>query len=194
MTTPARHILLTLLSLWSLLSWPALAQEQEAREPGLRILSTETRVVDGVVRLDAAFDLKLSDELIEAIHNGVPITLNIEMEVWRERSYWPDDEIARVVQRYTFTYNELTRSYRLDNLNSGTHYNLPSLDAALWVASALSDFPFLDVSLLEPGERYYYRMRLGIDVESLPVPLRAMALIFSRWHLTGEWRRWPLQP
>ena len=172
------------------------SQEAEAQatdeEPGFRVLFSEAREVDQVIRLDAGFDLKLSPELIEAITKGIPITIDIEMELWRSRSYWLDDEVARVVQSYTLTYNDLTRSYILENLNSGAHFKLPTLDSALWVASGLTDFPFVDASLLQPQEQYYYRIRLGVNVESLPVPLRVLAFVSSRWHLTSEWYTWPL--
>ncbi len=186
--------LLAVAGLWLwLLPVDAMADGEDLpHEPGFSVLFAETEVVDEVVRLDAGFDLTLSPELTEAINKGVPVTINIEMEVWRKRAYWLDDEVARVVQAYTITYNDLTRSYMLDNLNSGAHFQLPSLEAALWVISALSDLPFIDSALLEPGEEYYYRIRLGVDVESLPVPLRVMALVLSRWHLTSDWYRWPL--
>ena len=174
--------------------WVIAEEEPEGEQPGFYVLFSETEMVEKVVRLDAGFDLKLSPELIEAISKGVPITINIEMEVLRKRGFWLDDEVARVTQRYTITYNDLTRSYGLDNLNSGTHFNLPTLDSTLWVISALSDFPFLDTSLLDPEASYYYRIRLGVDVESLPVPLRAMAYLFSSWHLTSDWYTWPLNP
>ncbi len=200
MSAPLRQLTATLLRvlgccLW-LLPGSVWANNELAAETdsaaGFEVLFSEIEVVDGVVRLDAGFDLRLSAELIEAINRGVPMTLNIEMAVWRERSYWFDDEVANVVQAYTITYSELTRSYLLDNINSGAHFQLPSLEAALWVVAALSDFPFIDASLLTPGGRYYYRIRVGVDVASLPVPLRVMAFISSRWHLTSDWYRWPL--
>ncbi len=189
----ATHLLTVLGLCFCLLPLSGVADDAIAgKAPGFEVLFSETEVVDEVVRLDAGFDLTLSPELIEAINKGVPITINIEMEVWRKRAYWLDDEVARVVQAYTITYNDLTRGYMLDNLNSGAHFQLPSLEAVLWVVSALSDFPFIDSTLLDARASYYYRIRLGVDVESLPVPLRVMAFISSRWHLTSDWYKWPL--
>ena len=184
----------------SLCLWPvfSLANESDSvafedREPGFKVLVTSTEELNDVLRLSAGFDLMLSEELTKAVHSGVAIRLNVEMEVWRERSYWLDSNVATVIQSYLLEYNALTRRYVLENSNTTAHYSLPSLAAAVGVMSGLKDFPFLDSSLLKPEHRYYARMRILIDVDSLPVPLRVMAYISSRWHLTSDWYRWPLR-
>jgi len=182
----------------SLCLWPALSFSDEFElvaeqaEPGFQVLMTDIVEQNDVLRLSAGFDLVLSQELIDAVHSGVPIRLNIEMEVLRERAYWLDSNVATVIQSYLLEYNALTRRYVLENSNTTAHYNLPSLAAALGVMSGLTDFPFLDVSLLNPDFSYYARMRVLIDVDTLPVPLRVMAYISSRWHLTSDWYQWPL--
>lgn len=189
---PLRKTYFILLGMILAFSWGSRVLAQDTPKSGFKVLFAETQLMDHVVRLNAGFEFNFSPELIEALENGVPITLNIEMEIFRSRNYWRDDGIARVVQKYRVTYSELTRRYVLDNLNSGTHFTLPSLDSVLWVISGLSGFPLLDRSLLRSRAKYYYRIRLGVDVDSLPVPLRVMAYISSRWHLTSDWYTWPL--
>ncbi len=165
----------------------------EGKEPGFHVLVASTEEFNDVLRLSAGFDLVLSQEIIDAVHSGVPIRLNVEMEVWRKRSYWFDSSVATVIQSYLLEYNALTRRYVLENSNTTAHYNLPSLAAAVGVMSGLKDFPFIETSLLKPEFTHYARMRVLIDVGTLPVPLRVMAYISSRWHLTSDWYQWALR-
>ena len=176
-----------------LLSAPPVSAEEEGVEPSFSIVSAESRIDDQVIRLDAAFELIFSENLIEALHNGVPLTLLVEMDVLRERSYWLSETVAEIEQRFQVTYNPITGRYQYHNLNSDARFQLPSFDVVTLMLSHLSNFPLLDHSLLESGERYLGRIRIRVDREKFPVPLRLMSYVSSDWDLVSEWYEWPLQ-
>ena len=56
----------------------------------------------------------------------------------------------------------------------------------------ITDFPFLDQGLLIAGERYEGALRVLLDLEALPAPLRLFAYLSDDWRLSSEWRTWPL--
>ncbi len=54
---------------------------------GFKVLGGNTQRVKDVYQLSAEIDYTLSEPALEALHNGVPLTIEIEMEVLRER-WW----------------------------------------------------------------------------------------------------------
>ncbi len=170
------------------------AQEQEALQPGFEVVSAKTALVDDVVRLDALFDLRFSASLVDALQNGVLLNLVIEIEVIKERDYVWSTSIASLAQHYQISYLPLTKSYLLNNLNSQVEFQFPNLESLLAVVSVMQDFPLLDQSLLEEEGRYRGEIRIIVDRESFPVPLRLMSYFTGNWHLSSEWFAWPLLP
>lgn len=168
------------------------AEEGEI-EPAFTVVSATSRIDDDVVRLDAVFELIFSEKLIEGLHSGVPLTLLVEMEVLRERSFWVSETVAEIEQRFQISFNPLTGKYLFHNLNSDARFQLPSFDVVKLVASHLSNFPLLDYTLLNEEEIYNARLRIKVDREKFPVPLRLMTYVTSDWDLVSEWFEWPLQ-
>ncbi len=167
--------------------------DDEAPDPTFTVMSAESRVDEEVVRLNVVFDLKFSEKLVEALHSGVPLTLLVEVQVQRERNYWADESIAEIEQRFEVSYNAITGRYHFHNLNSDAQFQLPNFEAVRVVLSHLSNFPLLDYALLEEGQTYLGRVRIKVDDETLPVPLRLMTYVTADWDLVSEWYEWSLQ-
>lgn len=170
------------------------ADADEEIAPVFTVVSAQSHIEDEVVRLDAVFDLGFSEKLVEALHKGVSLTLLIEIEVLRERNYWVSESIAEIEQRFQLSFNPLTGRYLYYNINSDARFQLPSFDAAKAVLSHLNNFPLLDDALLEKEKRYWARMRIKMDSDTFPVPLRLMTYVTSDLDLESEWYEWPLLP
>jgi hypothetical protein len=153
----------------------------------------EIHLVDDVYMLDADLHYKLSEELIEALQNGVSLTLRLTIKVERERSYWWDESIATLKQGYELKYYALGKQYKLKHLNTGIQETFGSLDAALSRLNKLKDLPLLDKYLIENDEIYWVYLQIHLDIESLPVPLRPIAYMSSQWRLSSDWYLCPLQ-
>jgi hypothetical protein len=101
--------------------------------------------------------------------------------------------VAELQQRYQLVYLPLTQQYQVRNLNSGALHNLPSLQVALSVLGTIVDLPLLDRELLADGNAYQARMRVELDIEELPLPLRLLSYFTDEWRLRSEWYEWSLQ-
>lgn len=164
-----------------------------ARAQGIEIHNVETRLVDNVYWLNADIDFDFSHKTLEALKNGVPITIQLDIEVSRHRDYLWDETIATLEQRYQLQYHALTKQYLLKNLNSTSIQSHSSLKTALTALGRIINFPLLDKNLLSEHQQYSARMRASVDVEALPVPLRLLAYITSGWRLSSEWYEWSLK-
>lgn len=157
------------------------------------VKDVSTYLDDKVHFLDARIEYKLTEPMYEALHKGVPLTFVLTIEVARPRDYLWDDSIAELEQRYQLEYQMLTQQYLVRNLNSGSLFSLPALDVALSVLGTVVALPLIDHQLLDESDDYEGYMRVQLDIEELPVPLRLLSYFSSEWRLRSEWFRWPLQ-
>lgn len=175
---------------WSYLLF---AMSSVVQAQGFSVLSVDTEVVKHVYRLSARFDYQLSLQVHEALKNGIPIILQLDIEILRPRRYylWAE-EIASLKQRYRLQYHALSRQYLVTNLNSGVRSYYQAVSTAVSSLQNLVDLPILDGSLLDPEQNYIVRLRTGIDIDALPVPLRLFAYFSFAWRLTSDWFSQPL--
>ncbi len=165
---------------------PAQADEQ----PGFIIHTAYTELVNGVYYLNADLGLNLSDDAINALENGLPLTVELQIEIIKHRSWWLDKQAAYLEQRYQISYHELTRRFIVTNLNSGDQKSYSTYREAIIDLGQVSDLPILDEKLLDPGARYNVRMRAVLDVKSFPGPLQLIASLFKGWDLSSDWYQW----
>lgn len=147
---------------------------------------------DNVYHLNARIDYRLSQEAINAVRNGVPLILAMDIHVERQRDWWLNQDVATLTQNYLLLYHALTEKYVIHNLNSGTQENYIHLDTALWSLGRVEALPVIDANLLETGAEYNIALRARVDIESLPAPMRPLAYISSDWQLQSDWYTWSL--
>lgn len=165
---------------------------QNAWAAGFRVIDAQTRLVEGVYRLDAKIVYDFSQATLDALNSGVPLTISLEIEVLRKRDWLWDETVAELQQRFRLEYHALARQYLITNLNSGEFKSFPTRDTALEFLGNIRDFPLLDRSLLNDNEPYYAQIRTALDIEALPTPLRIVAYLSGDWRLSSEWYAWPL--
>jgi hypothetical protein len=184
--TGRRYLLLALFSLF-FLTLPALASDAKIRD-------VRTLLSDGVYRLGARVDFTLNDTLQQALQNGVPLVLELRIEVIRERDWLWAERAAHLRQRFGLQFHALTRRYLVDNYSTDVQYSFLELEEALDYIGNIYDLPLIDANLLKPQYTYWVRMRADLDIESLPTPVRLWAYLGSDWSLHSDWHQWPLQP
>lgn len=154
----------------------------------------KTHLEEGVYLLDAKLDYGLSETAIEALHNGISLTLVLTILIERERWYLWNEVVTTLKQRYQLKYYALSEQYLLKSLNTDIQDTFPSLDIALGTLGQLEGLPLLDKHLLKVKENYQVRLQAYLDIESLPLPLRPLAYLSSQWRLKSEWYLCPLFP
>jgi hypothetical protein len=157
------------------------------------IRTAYTELLDGVYFLNADMDLGLSQDAIDALESGVPLTVEVQIEVIRHRSYLWNSTVASLTQRYQISYHALSRRYLVHNLNSGREESYVSYRGAITALGHVNDLPVIDASLLAKGERYDIRMRAVLDIKDFPAPLQLIASLWSDWRLSSAWYTWVLQ-
>ncbi len=143
--------------------------------------------------LDARLELRLSAEAREALESGVPLSVRVEVEIIHVRRWLLDRENASLTQLYELQYHPLLERYTVRNVNSGTLDTYATLFAALNSLGRIDRLPVIDTALLDPERVYDVRLRVLLDTEQLPGPLRLLAFWRRDWSLGSEWFRWNLE-
>ncbi len=171
---------------------PAYAQESSG-SAGFQVVDAYTELKDGVYQLNAEISVALPEAVIEAIESGVPIVLELMIEIREVRRYLWDEELAELTQRVGLRYHALSGQYVVTDFATGVQHSYSSRRLALRMIGLVRDLPLLDRSLLGLGLTYAARMRATLLVEELPAPLRLWAYIAPSWNLHSEWFEWLLQ-
>ena len=168
------------------------AQDALEREGYFEVRSASTSIVDGVHVLDARLQLVLSSEALEALSSGVPLTIELQMQLIRERRLWWDAGAAELAVRLELEYRPLSQRYIVRNLNSGDQDSFATLYSALNNLGRIQGLPVIDDALLERDENYRIRVRVMLQTQQYPAPLRLLFFWRSDWQLESEWFEWRL--
>lgn len=159
---------------------------------GFVIRTAYTELEGGVYYLNADVDLSLSDDAVNALENGLPLTVNLQIEIIKHRSFWWNSKVADLTQSYQISFHALTRRFIITNLNSGDQQSFANYRDAITNLGQVSDLPIIDAKLIDPDTRYNVRMRAVLDVKSMPGPLQLIASLFKSWDLSSDWYQWEL--
>ncbi len=173
--------------------WP-LPGRADGLEGRFEVRSGDLELRDGVYHLNARLDLPVGDAVRRGLAEGVPLTLELDLDVERVRQLLPNSRVAELTQRYHLQYNAVSARYILRNDNSGQQVSLSTVDAALELLSEVRGLPVLDKALLSAGRRYEASVRAKIDYGSVPFSLRLLMFWHNEWHRESDWYTWTLQP
>jgi Domain of unknown function (DUF4390) len=173
---------------------PAPAAHAEGLEGRFEVRSADLELRDGVYHLNARVDLPISDAVRRGLGEGVPLALEIDLDVEHVRQLLPNSRVAELTQRYALQYNAVSGRYVLRNENSGQQQSFPSVDAALELLSEVHSVPVLDKALLAGDRRYEASVRAKLDYGRVPFTLRLLMFWVNEWHRESDWYTWTLQP
>lgn len=182
---------------WLLLAgwvWLWLPTPTHAAEAMFTVRDAHAELYDEVYLLDADIEYRFSEASQEALQNGIPLVLEIEIKVERLRDWlWPET-VATLSQRHRLQFHALSDRYVVHNLNTDQRQSFARMETALETLGTLREFPMLDRRLLQTDARYQVKLRAGLVVEELPTPIRLWAYASDQWRLGSDWYTWPLQP
>ncbi len=179
-----------MLSLLTLAS-PSHAEGLEGR---FEVRSADLELKDDVYHLNARLELPIGDAVRRGLAEGVPISLQVELDIERVRQLLPNSRVAELTQRYHLQYNAVSARYVLRNDNSGQQESLGTIDEAIEHLSEVHSLPVLDKALITPDRRYEANVRAKLDFGSVPFTLRLLMFWVSDWHRESDWYAWTFQP
>ena len=163
-------------------------------EGRFEVRSADLQLKDGVYHLNVHMDLPVSDAVRRGLAEGVPLTIELDLDIERVRQLLPNSRVAELTQRYHLQYNAVSARYILRNDNSGQQQSLSNIDSAVEQLSEVRGLPVLDKALISPNRRYEASVRAKVDYGTVPFSLRVVMFWVNDWHRESDWYTWTLQP
>jgi hypothetical protein len=170
------------------------AVHAEGLEGRFEVRSADLEISDGVYHLNAHLDLPVSEAVRRGLAEGVPLSVELDIDIERVRQLLPNARVAELIQRYHLQYNAVSARYILRNDNSGQQESLGSVDSAIERLSDVRSLPVLDKALIAGDRRYEANVRARIDYGTVPFTMRLLMFWVSDWHRESDWYTWTLQP
>ena len=143
------------------------------------------------LRTDAELDLALDRTPAEALVAGIPLSLSVDIRLYRLKGPLWKKQIADWRYRHVLDYHRLSGRYSVENVASGQMKTFTTLIEALNSLSLIHISEKLPMSIHD-SDRLQVHLRARLDTNELPAPLRLIALFFRDWRQTSEWQQWEI--
>ena len=191
LTVRLQRLLVVLFATCAFSCSPQLYAGETGKFQALNAQVTEADSGSGFL-LDGQFSITLSSGAEEALENGVPLVFELQVQLVRTHRWLWDTVKVELTQTRQIQYHDLSRSFVVKDINTGTQRNFRRLSDAMNAAGALEDLLLTNGQLIENGGDYKIRLRGSLDIESLPTPVRLIAYVSSAWDMSSEWYIWSL--
>ena len=169
------------------------AQMRPNHEGYFDVRSATTVLVEGNHMLDSRLQLFLSDEALNALNSGVPLTIELSVEIIRTRRFLPDAKEVELEFQYELEYRPLSQRYIVKNVQNEIQDSYATLFSALNKLGRVQDLILIENSSLEPQSNYRFRMQALLSTKQYSAPLRMLFFWRDQWDLKSEWYEWQLQ-
>lgn len=184
--------LLRALILWLAIA-PLASLQADPLEGALEIDSAFINVNDGVYQLHAQIRYPISEEAIIALREGVSLSYDLEVEVFRDRRFWLDANILSIRLPRELSYQPVSERYVMrDPLDGDEQKSYPTLEAALQDLGRVDGWPILVASQLAVDGEYRVRVRASMRRGRLTDALRTLMFWSDDWQRESEWYSWLL--
>ncbi|WP_027720730.1 DUF4390 domain-containing protein [Maridesulfovibrio zosterae] len=134
----------------------------------------------GSIMARFGIELKADTEVEEALLSGIRLKLDCEAKLLKNKSLWPDSEIASKSYSNKLFFDSLSNKFALEKPGVDKIFKNKSLTILLrdeWKTMILDLGPW---ATLQRGEKYKLRLKVRIDQTDIPQWLKS-TLFFWSW-------------
>ncbi|OAB62548.1 hypothetical protein AY599_01820 [Leptolyngbya valderiana BDU 20041] len=165
------------------------SQSDPDAQPAFDLIDPSPVWVDGQLYFDTAMAWRPSDEVVEALHHGVVVPLELSIRIARHHGVVASEDRTHH-HRFEIRYLPLLRDYEVWDVRAdqrSLHPRLSILTAFLAERRRFST----GLSADEVAERrWQVQLRAHLDRTRLPSPMRLPVWFDERWSAQGPWYSW----
>jgi hypothetical protein len=164
-----------------------------AANPGIEIRSPYVVPVAGVYVLNAQLLFTPKEDMESAVRDGATLSMELQIRISRTRTWWRDEVLANLQQRYTLLYHGVSERYLVRNVNSGAQTSYASFAEAIASLQHVDSLPVLDQAVVLPDIRNEVSLRASLEVRSIPRVLGLLLFWVDNFALESDWYTWPMK-
>lgn len=166
---------------------------QSLRAAEIKINHASTHIINNIYVVNADLSYELGNDTIAALKSGIPLTFYIQIEFTRPKFLF-DKKVVRVSQAMQLEHHPLSNQYVLINRITGDQQSFESLDDALTQLGKVKNLPVAEQKKVPDDSELTGKIRTGLDISSLPTPMRLQAWLSSEWRISSGWYKWKIKP
>ncbi|WP_417908630.1 DUF4390 domain-containing protein [Candidatus Electronema sp. PJ] len=179
-----RFFPLLALLLCLLLAWPAAGSDED--KPVIADITLTAS--GGKLLLSAAVKHSFTKEMLEGVHNALPITFRFKVSLERVRSYWLDQSIAELGINHTLSYDPIRREYQVACSEKEQPSITRSLDEAQRMMAELKRIDIAQLTQLYSGASYILHVKATLEENTFPLGIHSIIPFTSLWNFETDWR------
>ncbi len=159
----------------------------------IEIRAPYVTAVSGVYVLNAQLQFSVPEQVERAVRDGATLSMELQIRLSRSRTWWRDEVLAQLEQRYELLYHGVSERYLVRNVNSGAQSSYASFAQAIASLQRVDNLPVLDQALLTPDVRNEVSLRAVVEVRSIPRALGLLLFWVDNYSLESDWYIWPMK-
>ena len=126
-----------------------------------KYLIMNARLIDG-----------FTDNILEAIENGVPMGFTYEIELRKDNAIWTDSLISSNTVRHKVQYDSLKKAYRFSEVGKNVRRKVITRKTSRYqkLMLTLNNIPITPLYRLDPKENYYIRVKADLETDRFWFP------------------------
>ncbi|MCI5149576.1 MAG: DUF4390 domain-containing protein [Candidatus Electrothrix sp. MAN1_4] len=186
---PILYAILGLIGLSCLFcSYPVFSasQTEAEEEPVIEeiVISTTTSHVILFARVNHCF----TDEMLEGVRNGIPLTFRFDIRLNKIRNNWFDSELVIHKINHTMRYNPIKEEYQVAFAEKERPEFTRSLEEAKKMMADIDGLQLLPLSELHVGSPYSLEIKATLVETTFPLSIHSIIPFISLWNFETDWR------
>ena len=158
----------------------------------MNINSASTYINNDIFYLNSSSEFYLSKEAYKALQQGISFEIHTDFQLLLKRKWFWNKIIFEKKIIHKLEHKPLTENFLITNMNTGIVNYYKNIDSAINAISKVSKMRLFKQSKLQKNTNYLARIRLHLDIDSLPSPLRPRAYFSSDWNISSQWYKWEI--
>lgn len=139
--------------------------------------------------LFCAIKNSFTPEMLEGIHNGIPVTFTFDINLERIKPKWFNETITDTTLQHTLSFDSLKEVYQVVRSEKQTNPVVTdSIEKAIGFMSELNGLRIFDRKELIPDARYVIKVKAKLAEKTLPLYMHYLIPFISLWDFETDWR------
>lgn len=143
---------------------------------------------EGRLLLSAAVKDCFTEEMLEGVHNGIPVTFRFKVHLERGRTYWFNQNIKEQGINHTLSYDPIRREYQIAFAEYDRPRTTRSRAEAQQMMAELRGIEIATLKELQLGSSYTLRIKATLVENTLPLSIHSLIPFYSIWNFETDWR------